>query len=290
MKFGIYYAYWEQEWYGDYKYYIKKVARLGFDILEIAAHQLLNYTDEELADIKLCAIENGITLTAGIGLSKEQNLSSPDEKTRKNGIEFFTNVFKGLNKMEIKTIGGALYSYWPIDYNLPVDKKGDWERAVVSIQKLSDIASEYDITLNLEVLNRFETYLMNTAEEGVKFVKEVNRKNVKVMLDTFHMNIEEDSIGQAIRTAGPLLGHLHTGECNRRVPGKGRMPWKEIGEALREINYKGAVVMEPFVIQGGTVGNEIKVWRDISKGANEAKLDKDAKDAVDFSRYMMLEG
>lgn len=290
MKFGIYYAYWEQEWYGDYKYYIEKVAKLGFDILEIAAHRLLDYTDEELADIRTCAEDNGIILTAGIGPTKEQNLSSPDEKVRENGMQFFTEVFKGLKKMNIKTIGGALYSYWPVDYNLPIDKEGDWKRAVKSIQELSVIAAEYDITLNLEVLNRFETYLINTAEEGVKFVKEVDRPNVKVMLDTFHMNIEEDSIGQAIRTAGPLLGHLHTGECNRRVPGKGRIPWKEIGEALRDIDYNGSVVMEPFVIQGGTVGKEIKVWRDISKGADEAKLDKDAKDALDFSRYMMLEG
>ena len=57
------------------------------------------------------------------------------------------------------------------------------------------------------------------------------------MLDTFHMNIEEDSLGEAIRTAGPLLGHFHTGENNRRVPGKGRLPWHEIGTALREIGY-----------------------------------------------------
>ena len=67
------------------------------------------------------------------------------------------------------------------------------------------------------------------------------------------MNIEEDSFSAAIRTAGPLLGHFHTGEANRRVPGKGRLPWHEIGTALREIGYDGTVVMEPFVKSGGGV-------------------------------------
>ena len=109
------------------------------------------------------------------------------------------------------------------------------------------------------------------------------------MLDTFHMNIEEDSFGAAIRTAGPLLGHFHTGECNRKVPGRGRIPWKEVGEALRDIDYDGAVVMEPFVRMGGTVGESIKVWRDLSSGADEAGLDRDAAESVRFSRFM-LEG
>jgi len=107
------------------------------------------------------------------------------------------------------------------------------------------------------------------------------------MLDTFHMNIEEDSIGGAIRTAGPLLGHFHTGECNRRVPGKGRTPWREIRDALHDIGYDGTVVMEPFVRMGGTVGSDIKIWRDMSKGATEVELDRDAHDSVNFLRYML---
>ena len=77
------------------------------------------------------------------------------------------------------------------------------------------------------------------------------------------MNIEEESISNAIRTAGELLGHFHTGECNRMVPRVGRMPWKVIGDALKEIHYDGTVVMEPFVMPGGQVGKDIKVWREI---------------------------
>lgn len=287
MKFGIYYAYWEQEWDADFKYYVEKVSRLGFDVLEIAAHQLHKYNDSQLEELKAHAAHYGIILTAGFGPTKEQNLSSTDPEVRANAMVFFSGLLKRLHKLDIKLIGGALHSYWPIDYSKPVDKNGDWERGVKGIRELSKIAESYGIDLCIEILNRFENHVLNTAQEGVAFVEQVDRPNVKVMLDTFHMNIEEDSIGKAIRTAGKHLGHFHTGECNRRVPGKGRMPWKEIGEALRDINYDRCVVMEPFVKMGGTVGSEIKVWRDLSRGADEATLDADARDAVEFSRYML---
>lgn len=287
MKFGIYYAYWEQEWEADYRYYIEKAARLGFDILEIAATPLSGYSDKQLAELKACAAENGIILTAGHGPSAEQNLSSSDPAVRANAKIFFTDLLKRLYKMDIHLIGGAIYSYWPVDYTRPIDKIGDWERSVESVREIARVAEDCGVNYCLEVLNRFENYLINTAKEGVDFVKQVDHPSVKVMLDTFHMNIEEDGIGGAIRTAGAYLGHLHTGECNRRVPGKGRVPWNEIGEALHDIGYHGGIVMEPFVRMGGTVGSNIKVWRDISCGADEAQLDTDAHHALHFSRYML---
>ena len=105
-------------------------------------------------------------------------------------------------------------------------------------------AQDYGVDFCLEVLNRFEGYLLNTCEEAVRFVDQVGEPNVRVMLDTFHMNIEEDSIGGAIRSAKGLLGHFHTGECNRRVPGRGRTPWHEIACALKDIGYDGYLTIE----------------------------------------------
>ena len=151
---------------------------------------------------------------------------------------------------------------------------------------ISKTAEAYNVTLGLEVLNRYEGYILNTCEEAVDFVDAVDSPYVKVMLDTFHMNIEEDNIGAAIRLAGNRLGHFHIGEQNRRVPGKGNMPWGEIGQSLREIHYKGAVVMEPFVMSGGIIGKEIKVWRDLVPNATEEILDKDAEGALNFIKQV----
>lgn len=287
MKHGIYYSYWEQEWSAKFGPYVEKVAKLGFDIIEVAAHHINEYSDAELAIIRHTARENNIILTAGIGPSKTKNLSSPDSAVRQAGRAFSEQTLTNVAKLDIKIIGGALHSYWPVDYSQPVDKQGDRARGVEGIHDIADFANDLGIDLCIEVLNRFENHVINTAAEGVAFVQDVGKPNVKVMLDTFHMNIEEDSLGDAIRTAGPLLGHFHTGESNRRVPGKGRLPWHEIGLALREINYTGAVVMEPFVKTGGTIGSDIRVWRDLSEAADEAKMDEDAKNALAFSRFVL---
>ncbi|MAU19484.1 MAG: dolichol monophosphate mannose synthase [Martelella sp.] len=287
MKFGIYYSYWEQEWSADCLRHVEKVAKLGFDVIEIAAHHLNSFSPAHIDDIARCARDNNIAVTSGLGPSQERNLSSPDADIRKAGRAFFEETLVNIAKLDVHIIGGALHSYWPVDYSQPVDKEGDRARGVEGISSLADFAADLGIDLCIEVLNRFENHVINTAEEGVAFVRDVGKNNVKVMLDTFHMNIEEDSFRAAIRTAGPLLGHFHTGENNRRVPGKGRLPWHEIGAALREIDYRGAVVMEPFVKSGGGIGRDIRVWRDLSNGADEAKMDQDAREALAFSRYVL---
>lgn len=286
MKYGIYYAYWEQEWAADYIPYIEKAAKLGFDFLEIACTPICGYSDAQLREIRQAAADNGIFLTAGHGPSPAQNLASADPAVAQNAKTFFIELLRRLEKLDIHTIGGGIYSYWPVDYSKPIDKEGDWARSVKNVREVGRVAQDCGVDYCLEVLNRFEGYLLNTAAEGVEFVRQVDLPSVKVMLDTFHMNIEEDSMGGAIRQAKGLLGHFHTGECNRRVPGKGRMPWREIGDALRDIGYDGLVCMEPFVRMGGTVGSDIKVWRDISEGADIEQLDRDAAESVAFERYI----
>lgn len=286
MKYGIYYAYWETEWEADYTRYIEKAAELGFDILEIGAKPLPEYSDTQIMELRRCAEANGITLTAGYGPSYDHNMGSADPAIRANAAEWFQRLFHVMAELNIPLIGGALYSYWPVDFSKPVSKEDDWKRSVEGTQVLSSLAKPYRIQLCMEVLNRFENHILNTADEGIRFVQEVDRENVKVMLDTFHMNIEETSISDAIRSVGSLLGHFHTGECNRMVPGQGRMPWREIGEALRDIRYDGFIVMEPFVRRGGLVGQDIHIWHDIKPGLTEAQLDKDARAALQFERYM----
>ncbi len=282
MKYGIYYAYWEDEWRADYIPYIKKAAELGFDILEIACTPIPEYSKTQLEEIKACAADYSITLTGGHGPSVRHNIASADVSVVREGMKFYTALFKNLEILGISKIGGGIYSYWPVDYTKPVDKQADRARSISSMQTLSKAAKNCGINLYLEVLNRFEGYILNTAEEGARFIDEIGADNVKLTLDTFHMNIEEDSFGGAIRTAGGRLGHLHIGEANRRVPGKGRLPWREIGIALKDIGYTGDVVMEPFVRRGGTVGSDIKIWRELEKNTDTASLDRDAKESLVF--------
>jgi D-psicose/D-tagatose/L-ribulose 3-epimerase len=131
------------------------------------------------------------------------------------------------------------------------------------------------------VVNRFEQYLINTCDEAVDYLNQVGSDHCKILLDSFHMNIEEDNIYNAIIKAGDKLGHVHIGETNRKAPGVGHFPWDELMKGLKDINYRGSIVMEPFLIPGGEVGRDVKIFRDLSIGID---IDKEAKRALNFIR------
>lgn len=287
MKFGTLFAYWTHEWKGDYTLYAKKVSEIGFDILEVSAGQLLTMSNQEIDELKALTKDLGISITSNIGPAKDKDIASEDPAVRKAGIENLTNIMKAMNRLDSRVLAGVLYSYWPCDFT-DLDKKAIWARGVVSVKELAKTAESLGIDYCLEVVNRFETNILNTSEEGVQYCKDVDSKNVKILLDTFHMNIEEDNIGDAIRLAGNYLGHLHVGEGNRKVPGKGHLPWNDIGQAIRDINYDKGIVMEPFVLEGGQVGKDIKVWRDLSSNANLEKLDKEIQVSLEFLKKSFL--
>ena len=162
MKYGIYFAYWEQEWTVDQKQYIEKVKRLGFDVLEISCAMLKETTARELQEMKKMAQDAGITLTAGYGPNARENLASSDPETVGNAVAFYTDILKKLEILDIHTLGGGIYSYWPVDYSKPIDKAGDWARSVGNVRRVGKIAGECGVDYCLEVLNRFEGYLLNT--------------------------------------------------------------------------------------------------------------------------------
>lgn len=287
MKIGAYFAYWEQEWDVAFLPYVEKYKRLGLDVLEISGGGLMNMEDDGITALREKAEENDIVITCGIGLPQEFSTSSPDKRVRTAGMDYMKRLFDAMGKLGAKLIGGTVHSYWPADYSKPVEKRKEWEISIRSVKELADYAVQYGIVIAVEALNRFEQYLVNDTNEAVRYVEEVNRHNVKLLLDTFHMNIEEDNLPDAIRKAGKHLAHFHAGEANRKVPGKGSMPWKEIGRALHDIGYQGYIVMEPFVRPGGTVGSDIKLWRDLSGHADNDKLDRDIKAAAVFLKNVL---
>jgi D-psicose/D-tagatose/L-ribulose 3-epimerase len=284
-KIGIYFAYWTDKWTGDYKYFVDKVARLGFDILEIQPDLLLSMSKAELENLHQLANDRGLELTYCIGFSQDKDLASESASVRQAGLDYAIRILDVIHFMGGKVFGGINYSAWPAIFpDDLVDKRPYLERSARGVKEISKVAEDYGITYCLEIVNRFEHYLLNTAAEGVAYVDAIGSPNVKLLLDAFHMNIEEDNIGAAITSVGDRLGHFHIGETNRKPPGEGRMPWDEIAHALKKINYQGRVVMEPFIKPGGEVGQAIHVWRDLSGGADEAQLDLQAKQALTFMR------
>jgi D-psicose/D-tagatose/L-ribulose 3-epimerase len=278
---GIHYGYWTQHWDSEPIQFIGKAQKCGFDILEVNAPKIGRMSDAERDALKVAAADANLGLTYSIGLPAELDLASEDAATRKKGIALLQDIARGMKHLGGTVMAGINYSSWPRKLLPGEDKQILTDRAVESVREAIKSAEDNGVLFCVEVVNRFEQFIMNTAAEGIAFAKRVGSPNCKILLDTFHMNIEEDDLRGSIIEAGSWLGHFHLGEPNRRPPGRGRMPWPEIFGALREINYQGALVMEPFLVPGGEVGRDISVYRDLL-GSDD--LDEEAARSVQFVR------
>src|ERR1700760_1902288 len=258
---GIHFGYWTQYWSSDPLQFVPKAKKCGFDVLEINAPKATRMSDAERDKLKAAATDAGLTLTYSIGMTADMDLASEDPSVRNKGVAFLQDVSKAMKQLGGTIMAGVNYSSWPRKLLPGEDKRALTDRAIACVKEAIKAAEDNDVLFCIEVLNRFEHFMMNTAEEGVAFAEQVGSPNCKLLLDTFHMNIEEESFRGALVETGDLLGHFHLGETNRRPPGTGRMPWPEIFGALREINYQGAVTMEPFLLPGGEVGRDVSVYR-----------------------------
>ena len=286
-KLGIFMNFWEKNWDADHEKYIRKVADIGFDVLEFQAQPLLEMSDDKIRHLKEVADEVGIELTYSLGLDPAFDISSDDETIRKGGITYLQNIVKKMHVGGGTLLSGVSYAGWGSPSYIINDKSAMVERSVKSMKEILKVAEECGVTYCVEAVNRFETAILNTAAEAVDYVSRFDSKNIGVLLDTYHMNIEENNIGDAIRLVGDKLASFHTGENNRTAPGRGHINWDEIFGVLSEIGYKGRIVSEPFVQMGGEVGRDIKVWRDLVSDTSEAALDKEAEYLLEFTKNMI---
>ena len=286
-KLGIFMNFWENTWKADHIKYIEKAAKIGFDVLEFQAQPLLEMSQSRMDEIKAAAKHHGIELTYSLGLDKKYDISSTDEATRKGGIKYLSDIMKCVEYMDGKIISGVSYAGWGVPANTNFDREELTQNSVESMKVLIKQAEASGITYGIEAVNRFEGVIVNTAEDAVRYVEMVDSPNVGVLLDTYHMNIEENNMGDAIRHAGDKLIGMHTGENNRTAPGRGHLDWDEIFKALSDVNFTGRIVSEPFVMKGGEVGRDIYVWRDLVDNPCEETIDKEAAFLLNFEKGML---
>ena len=286
-KIGIFMNFWVKNWDADHVKHIKKVSGLGFDILEFQAQALLDMDKSRMDEVRQAAKDNGIELTYSLGLNPKYDVASPDAKVREGGIEYLKRIVERIGYIEGKLLSGVNYAGWGSPDYIVDDKSEIVKHSIESVRQVIKTAEDYDVTYCVEVVNRFEGIVMNTAKEAIEYVKQIDSDKIGILLDTYHMNIEEGSIGDAIRSVGGYLKNFHTGENNRVVPGKGHLDWDEIFGALHDIDYQGRIVSEPFVQMGGEVGRDIKVWRDLVEDPSEELLDEEARFLLNFEKDMI---
>ena len=149
------------------------------------------------------------------------------------------------------------------------EQKREFALVVKNLKPLAKYAEQKGITLCIEPLNRFETDFLNTTDKGLKLIKAVGSKAVKLHLDTFHMNIEEKNQAAAIIKAGKHLAHFHACGSDRGTPGGDHIDWKPIVTALRSIKYKGDVVIESFTTDVKVIARAAAIWRKIEPNRND---------------------
>lgn len=287
-KLGIFMNFWEKNWDADHAKYIDKVAKIGFDILEFQAQPLLEMTDDHIRELRKRADAAGIRLTYSLGLDPHYDVSSLDESIRQGGVKYLQNIIRKMAVGGGDLLSGVSYAGWGTPDGILDTKEPYLEQSVKSMKEIIRVAEDCGVTYCVEAVNRFETCIINTAAEALDYVARVDSPNIGVLLDTYHMNIEEKSFADAIRLVGTdRLKSFHTGENNRAAPGRGHLPWDEIFGTLSEIGYKGPIVSEPFVMQGGEVGRDIHVFRDLVDNPCEATIDAEAAYLLHFEQDML---
>jgi D-psicose/D-tagatose/L-ribulose 3-epimerase len=258
IKFGVNTLVWVLSFSENDFGLCDKVKGMGFDVIEITPGDEFRRIDPDTLRRKL--EDAGLEVSLCGAFDASNDISSEDADTRQRGIEFMRDYTDWAAKIGARVIGGPLYSeLGKKRYLSDADRKAEWNRAAESLKKIGEDAARKGVALALEPINRFEIDMINTAAQGYAMCEQVSSPGVKLMLDTFHMNIEDKDIGESLRSSKKHLIHVHTCSNNRGIPGEGHIPWGDVKKALSDIDYEGFGVIESFA--QGQVAAFANIWR-----------------------------
>lgn len=251
----------------------KRIHQAGGNAIEMMPVHLYEQSEIQLNEFKSILSDLDIELIVGAGRSPETDASSDDPAIRENSFNTSLKIMKLLDCIGCHKWDGLIHAAWPGHPNgvLTAERKSAiLDRCISEMQRILPYAESFGIDFCFEVVNRFEHYLLNTAQEAVDFCNSLNHPKAGILLDTFHMNIDEDSICDAIICASNAgyLNHFHISEANRSVPGTvpSHMDWNSIFETLMKCNYSGTIILEPFLVCGVPFSNTSAIWRDQTHG------------------------
>jgi D-psicose/D-tagatose/L-ribulose 3-epimerase len=233
----------------------------GFDGVEIAVE---NPADIDPVFVKAQLDRHGLVCTsvcACLGTGRDLRGTVEDQQ---NARSYMEQLIDQAVTLGCPTIIGPVYSQVGRADAVPAaEYKQQWATVVKHLKTLAKYAEKKGVAICMEPLNRFESDFINTCEQGLKMIKAVGSPALKLHLDTFHMNIEEKSLADAIRRAGKHLGHVHASASDRGTPGNDNVDWPGVAKALKDIKYQGAVVIESFTQDVKVIARAAAIWRKI---------------------------
>lgn len=271
---GIEIFYWLDSWSDEQSSAFHKAAAAGYDGVEIS---LVAGLEMDISLIARTAAEHGLTVLCSTGLSPEMDISSPVSDVRRAGVDHLRRCLEQAAELGSPILGGVTYATW---MGFPErDHDGYRERSAETLAEVAPYARRLGVDICLEVLNRFETFMFNTVSDCLRFIDMVGEEGVLAELDTFHMNMEEDDLADAVRRAAGRIGHVQVAANNRRAPQYGHIDWTAFRAALDEAGYEGWVVFETFPNSRAETGRATYAWRDLTDDP-----DGDAARAAAFIR------
>ena len=245
----------------------EKAKSLGYDIVEIPieSESDLNYKKAAEAYART-GLKSSICAVMGAG----RDPSHPDAAIQKGAIAYMKHCIDAAVTIKAPSVVGPLYAAVGRQWQAtPAQREKDLARCAKNMKVIAKYAEDQGIMLALEPLNRFETSFINLTEQAMELADLIGSPNVKIMMDTFHANIEEKSLGKAIELAGKRLIHVHANENDRGTPGTGHVAWVEIAAALKKIKYDGPLVIESFSTSVKEIARAAAVWRPLAPSSDE---------------------
>jgi D-psicose/D-tagatose/L-ribulose 3-epimerase len=267
LKFGGHALVWAGDWSeASARKAAASAKKAGYDYIEML---MIEPDKIDVAMTKAVLSEYGLLATASLGLSPETDVTSTNPSIVKKGDELLRKVVDKLHAIGSTELCGVIYCSLG-KYPGPASSENR-ANSIAAVTRLADYAADKGININLEVVNRYETNIMNTGKEGLKFLEAVNRPNAYLHLDTYHMNIEEDGMSQAVLDAGDALGYVHIGESHRGYLGSGNVDFDTFFTALKKINYSGPITFESFssVVVDPALSNALCIWRNLWEDSDD---------------------
>lgn len=266
---------------------VRKTKEAGFDLIEFPLMDPFSF-DVEAAQAALK--EHDLAVSASLGLSEATDVTSANPQVVAAGEALLIKAVDVLAELGGKHFCGVIYSAMK-KYMEPVSDEG-MASSRRAIARVADHAAKRGVSVSLEVVNRYETNVLNTARQALDYVEEVNRPNLGIHLDTYHMNIEESDMFAPVLDAAPALRYVHIGESHRGYLGTGTVDFDNFFKALGRVGYNGPIVFESFssAVVAPDLSRMLGIWRNlwsdnVELGSHANAYIRDKLVAVDSIRF-----
>jgi D-psicose/D-tagatose/L-ribulose 3-epimerase len=279
MKFGVSTWLWTSPFTTDTVALFPKIQRMGFDFVEIPAEEPARIDGPT---VRRALHDHGLTAVVCGAFGPGRDLTHDNPAVQADGLEYIARCLDLCNQVGSTALAGPMYAATGKRRMLPAaQRQVEWQRAVDNVRRASELAGAHGVRLAIEPLNRFETDLVNTAADVMALIKAVDHPAAGVMLDSFHMGIEERDMDAALRLVGDRLVHVQVSDNYRGTPGHGQLRWDRFKSGIEAAGYRGGIAIESFTPEIKELAAAVCFWRPL-----EASQDGFATEGLAFLRQL----